>query len=268
MKYCGHIKDVLSNGKINLFNEVIINTLKDVEKIQECKDIDETTTLIFLSDSMKDIYNMVEKNPMDNIIFAFSQQNEYKTELIELLKTHNKRFMYSNMALTFTELKNWCEDGVSAAVIGGDLLSFRLNKVRDIKNKFHIEIKMYNDVIPTSMSFDNNKNSYYSFFIRPEDIFVIEKYIDTIMFDIERDGNLLFKIYNRGSWLGDLRPLINNLDLELHSNFMPPTFAVDRAECGKRCCLGEKCNICANVLSLSEALQNSQLEIRVEKVRK
>ena len=97
--------------------------------------------------------------------------------------------------------------------------------------------------------------SIKTFFIRPEDLKLYEKYIDTFEFYINNTSasrlNTLYEIYVKDQkWFGKLEEIIvGYIGEEDNRFFIPNNFGEKRLNCNKKCMQdNEKCNICNRIV--------------------
>lgn len=99
-------------------------------------------------------------------------------------------------------------------------------------------------------SLDSNENSFY---IRPEDLYRYDGIVDIVDFreKNQEKENVLYTIYNRGSWVGDLRELVETLNLSVQNPYLKPEFGESRMNCGQRCKVpGATCHLCRTQFTL------------------
>ena len=92
------------------------------------------------------------------------------------------------------------------------------------------------------------EESLRTFFIRPEDIFLYNKYIDVVeFFEAEKDKNslnALYNLYNKGErWAGPLKEIIKGFKGDTDSYYLFSRFGEKRLDCGKRCNVSN-CSFC------------------------
>jgi hypothetical protein len=92
------------------------------------------------------------------------------------------------------------------------------------------------------------EESLRTFFIRPEDIFLYNKYIDVVeFFEAEKDKNALntlYNLYNKGErWAGPLKEIIKGFKGDTDSYYLFSRFGEKRIDCGKRCNVSN-CSFC------------------------
>lgn len=98
---------------------------------------------------------------------------------------------------------------------------------------------------------DNTANTFY---IRPEDLHLYEGIIDVIDFkEPNKDKeDTLFDIYKRGSWLGDLKDLIDTMNVNVKNPYIKPEFGEARLNCQQACNIpGHSCHLCQTQFQLT-----------------
>lgn len=99
------------------------------------------------------------------------------------------------------------------------------------------------------------RNGISGTYVRPEDIPVYEKYIDTLEFktlgpweERLRKEKMLFEIYSSGSWAGNLNLLLTNFNVNVDNRAFPEEFAEARVQCRQSCMRESRCNLCENII--------------------
>lgn len=171
---------------------------------------------------------------------------------INKLQENKLKYFFDMPVMGYDLLDSFAKAGVSDIYIANELC-FNLDKVKGYLSSFNIKMRTYLNEVQKSDPFGNCED-IYSFFIRPEDFIFYNRYFDSLEFvynDIKQLSTL-YEIYvKKGLWFGDLKEIIKGLNESLPSNTLLPTFAVKRANCGKKCYLGSGCNICARTKTLS-----------------
>ena len=109
------------------------------------------------------------------------------------------------------------------------------------------------------------EESLRTFFIRPEDVFLYNKYIDVVeFFEAEKDKNALntlYNLYNKGErWAGPLKEIIKGFKGDTDSYYLFSRFGEKRLDCGKRCNVSN-CSFCVQIASLASTLKQNQIGI-------
>lgn len=160
--------------------------------------------------------------------------------------------------------------GVSDVYICNEL-GFNLKDISKYCRNRNINIRVYPNIAQSSceqFEIDNFKK----FFIRPEDVYLYENYIDIFEFYTDRldKQSVLYDIYKDEKWLGDLSQLILGLQENIVNTAILPDFAEARIGCRKRCVL-EQCGICDRIkdfLQIADKIKEQsgqEIEIRRDK---
>ena len=136
-------------------------------------------------------------------------------------------------------------------------LCFQLVSVATVLHENNIKVRTFANVGQSSWK---QTPALKKFFIRPEDVEVYEPYIDVLEFFGREDSiETYYKIEKK--WFGKLNEVILDLDTDIDSRFLLPSFAERRINCGKRCLKGRPCQICEATEQLSALLEKNNLMI-------
>ncbi|MBO7535552.1 MAG: hypothetical protein J6T34_00235 [Bacilli bacterium] len=264
MKYALHYKPLTGKSYLQA-DEVIFNKVDDM--LQYVINYPETTQrLIFNADAWY-------YNSEDEWVASFKN-------LVNLAKKYNVAVRtcdddshlidYSEANIPYF-LICWCNSwdwlhylinlGVSDIYIV-EQMGFELDKIKKVCGD-KIQLRTYPDVCQIRPY--NKNGNVYGFFIVPSEVSLYEDYIDVCEFFKENKEDTLYEIYTSGKWLGNLRSLISDLNQDLYSTYLFPTFGIYRRSCGKRCLKGEKCNLCQRAIDLGEELQKEGIILKVQK---
>jgi len=156
---------------------------------------------------------------------------------------HELKWYWALPCTSWFELYGLINNKASEVFINGPLF-FDLPKLSTICKEHNIQIravpnKAYDYYIPRD-------NGICGTYIRPEDVVIYEKYIDTLEFvsaNLTQEANL-FDIYKvKGFWNGNLRLLIINLNKDVNNRGFDNRFAERRLSC-KQQCLKTNCKFC------------------------
>lgn len=179
---------------------------------------------------------------------------------IELLKDNNINYMFANFATnldTFFSMVNLEAKDIYIV----EELAFNLKNLQDVRKKYNINFRLIPDVAQSAKGTSYTIPSITKFFIRPEDIEEYEKYIDVIEIYRQDDRqSVIYEIYKKQQWLGQLEDIILDLDVELNNTNIAPHFGRERINCGKRC-MFEKCNLCLEIQNLANRFQLTDISI-------
>lgn len=150
---------------------------------------------------------------------------------------------------------NLVKAGVSDIWIDGSL-GFQRNNIVLAKENVKIRVSPTMS-INAAFSHGDNLNS---FFIRPEDLHLYEGAIDIVDFcqTGKHAEETLLDIYQRGTYMANLRILIKQLNVDIDNNLLPTDFGKARLDCGQKCFIPNKtCHNCFNNAKLSKALDTA-----------
>ena len=153
--------------------------------------------------------------------------------------------------------------GVSDVYIVEELC-FEIDKVAEIAHSEGVNIRVFPNVAQSSW---NDSDGITKFFIRPEDVYLYEPYIDVLeFFNSRKRENTLYKIYAiEKKWFGQLSELIVGLNDDIDSRYIASEFGDKRRACRKNCVKGGKCRICDRVVALSQVLEKNNLIVKKDK---
>ena len=143
---------------------------------------------------------------------------------------------------------------------------FSIASISEVVHGKNIDIRTYCNVCESSW---DETPSVKTFFIRPEDMELYEKYVDTFEFFIgEYDYyklNTLYEVYAKTKrWFGKFNEIIVGYEGEEDNRTFAGQFGRRRVNCGKKCSKnipGSFCNICERIADLSLKLQEKGLVV-------
>lgn len=146
-----------------------------------------------------------------------------------------------------------------------NILGFSFDRLYTVCNNAEVGIRVTANVAQAAW---DGIEPMKKFFIRPEDVDFYETYCSGIEFSGKDKSiqEVMYKIYKRQYWYGDLKEIIIGLDQSLDSRQLPLDFGKWRANCGKRCITGGKCNLCKAILHFAENMDKTETLI-VPKVK-
>ncbi len=101
-----------------------------------------------------------------------------------------------------------------------------------------------------------------AFFIRPEDIRMYEPCVDICELQGSPDRySVIYEIYKSGRWQGQLSDIITGFDENANNINIYPSFGQYRLSC-KHICMYEKCNLCKEIQSIANELEDKGLEFK------
>jgi hypothetical protein len=264
MKYCLDYAPLI-NHNYKKVDEVLFFNIDDVRSYILSMKEKTTQRLIldvpfFKSDVFKDVVKL-RKEGYNITIRTLLGENQ---SLIDY-STENVQFFFSDHCSSWDTLNAMVNAGVSDIYIT-DELGFSLDKVKKICGD-KIQIRTYPNISQTDTYWTGLPfNTIYGFFISPNEIKFYEKYVDVCEFysnSVDKQ-DVLYEIYKKGSWLGNLRDLILGLEEDLYASFLFPTFGIYRATCDKRCFKGEDCKLCHRAMDLTKELQKEGILLKLK----
>ena len=186
---------------------------------------------------------------------------EYSSRIQTLLTQKQVPHYYYFFANKWEIFNGLLETSVTDIYVTEDLC-FSMDIIKQKAQAKNKKIRVFCDVCQTSWPYEN---SLRTFFIRPEDIFLYNKYIDVVeFFDAEHNKdslNVLYDLYNNGKrWAGPLNEIIKGFKEDTDSYYLIPYFGQKRLNCNKRCNVST-CSFCLQVSSLANTLKQNQIGI-------
>ena len=199
-----------------------------------------------------------EKYPQCELVMRLPVYSRQIQSLLAQKQLPHYYYILANRWGIFNGLLN---TSVTDIYISEDLcfsLDIIQQKVKD-KNK---KIRTFCNVCQATWP---EEESLRTFFIRPEDVFLYNKYIDVVeFFEAEKDKNALntlYNLYNKGErWAGPLKEIIKGFKGDTDSYYLFSRFGEKRLDCGKRCNISN-CSFCVQVASLASTLKQNQIGI-------
>ncbi len=188
---------------------------------------------------------------------------------VELRKLLSKSIpAYLNFPITDWETFSALIDlGVSDILIDGPL-GFQMDTINSKKENTLIRVRP-NESPNAAICLEDNENT---FFIRPEDLEVYNPFIDIceIFSDNKEKEMVLYNIYKRKSFNGDLSILVPQLKISIQNPLITKNFAKSRLNCGQKCKSGKtNCQRCSKILhftnlvnSYFKQIQENNIEIK------
>ena len=200
--------------------------------------------------------------------YNFSVSGGYHTILhyMSVFKEHKIPFFFRERIDSWDKLVGAVEAGAAEVYICNEL-AFDLERDKKYCLMYNnVQVRVWPNIYQTSWYDSLIMKDLTGFFMRPEDQYIYERYVDTleIFGDNEAKQKVLLKIYKNKKWLGDLKTLIIGLPVEVDNKGFLPYFAATRAKCKKRCHQSE-CDICKRCLSLSNTMAENNKEFEVKK---
>lgn len=210
----------------------------------------------FDDDELKKFIAFKEKYPDLNFTFCLDELNFL---LIAALKENNFSFFTRIYVNNWDTFRGLLDLGVSDVYIV-ESMGFELDKCSAIAHEKNVKIRVFPNIAQSQWE---DTMDIKKFFIRPEDVYVYEDYVDIFEFlgDIRKDETLYTIYAEDKEWYGDLTELITGLNTSFDSRFIIPKFAEIRVRCGKKCMKDNKCQICEMVSALSNSLKSKGVTV-------
>lgn len=199
-----------------------------------------------------------QKYPTCNLVMRLpSYSSQIQTLLIQKGLPHYY-YIFANKWDIFNGL---LETSATDIYVTEDLC-FSMDIIKQKAQEKNKRLRTFCNVCQTSWF---ETNSLRTFFIRPEDVNLYNKYIDVIEFfdavDNKDSLNILYDSYDRGlRWAGPLKEIIIGFKGDTDSYYLIPYFGEKRLNCNKRCNVAN-CNFCIEVASLANTLKQNQIGI-------
>lgn len=199
-----------------------------------------------------------QKYPMCNLVMRLP---DYSAQIQSLLAQKGLPHYYATLANKWDIFNGLLETSVTDIYVTEDLC-FSMDIIKQKAQEKNKRLRTFCDICQTSWP---ETNSLRTFFIRPEDINLYNKYIDVIEFFnavYNKDSlNVLYDLYNNGQrWAGPLKEIIIGFKGDTDSYYLIPYFGEKRLNCNKRCNV-TNCNFCVEVASLASTLKQNQIGI-------
>lgn len=255
-RYINEIDEVIivyknKNAEILRFLENISEQQRVIVDISNDDEIDIAKNLDIFSAAMLKHKNLVIKMSIT--------QKDMCVDLFEA----NIPYFFGEFVDKWDTLMSFIKLGTTDIYIVNEL-GFELKNVSKVCKENNVKIRVFPNVAQISSKIDN-LDKLKSFFIRPEDIYAYEPYVDVCEFfgPLNRQS-VLYEIYKNEKWLGDLRELIIGLGFSIGSRTILPCFGEERVNCGKKCYYGQ-CIICEKIMTIANQLKEAGVELVTKK---
>lgn len=216
------------------------------------------------SNSIKLFDAIAIEHPEVNFVLKLKDyKNEKTKEIVEIIQKSDvkHKFFFETFVKDWDTLRGYIKLQPSDIYIV-ELLGFEIVAVADLLHSAGIRVRCFPNVAQSSW---RKTPALTKFFIRPEDVYIYEHYIDVFeFFGKEESIETYYKIYAIDKkWFGKLNEVILDFDDgEIDSRFILPEFGARRLNCGKRCLKGKTCQICKAVKELAGVLESHNLMIK------
>lgn len=170
-------------------------------------------------------------------------------------------FFFQDFCTKIDQIYGFINRGVCDVYITENL-GFNLVEIGDYCHKNNVEVRVYPNISQYTTSEKKYIPDVCKFFIRPEDTYLYEDYVDIFEFNVANDRlSTLFEIYKNKQWLGDLKDIIGGIGSSIPNTGLVPFFGEQRIKCEHKCMLG-KCNLCLYMLQAAKDLTKADIEIK------
>lgn len=175
----------------------------------------------------------------------------YTWENYKELQKAGLKYYVSYPVNNMFEFKTFVDAGVSFVLITAPL-THKLDKLA----AYNVALRMCPNVqaLPPTA-----KDNVIGSWIRPEDVDLYAKYIDTLEFwGKAQFAETSLRIYKENkNWPDDLSILMPALGAHIDSRTVPPDAITARMNCGQRCLEGSNCRICHKLEAFSNTLKKA-----------
>lgn len=150
-------------------------------------------------------------------------------------------FMFRDIATNWEEF-NFLLSTKPSEIYVGYSIAFSMKDIKRRCDNEGVKVRAYAN---TAQKIWLENSDARQFFIRPEDVKLYEQYLDGI--DFVGDATIqdvMFDIYSKGEWAGDLDEIIVGLDTSINNITLPAPFGEYRLNCKKRCLVTGSCHLC------------------------
>lgn len=273
MKYCVNYNKRFKYN--NLIDEVTITYHRKDTSLLEFLQLfssDRCRVNIYIKDEQDFVDNnclaffmaLAVKHPEINFALKLKEYSYYNSNINQIYEGiknsgQNIPFFFETIVKDWDTLHGYINLHPTDIYIAEELC-FQLVDVSTVLHKNNIKVRTFANV---GQSAWKKTPALKKFFIRPEDVEVYEPYIDVIeFFGRENSIETYYKVYAIDKkWFGKLNEIILDLDTDIDSRFLLPSFAMRRVNCGKRCLKGRPCQVCEATERLSAVLEKHNLMI-------
>lgn len=250
MKAIFDVKNI--NYKNNTRATGVIAT--DYERLISDYSLYDQFDLIFLVDEVpKNKIPVIAR--LKKVVLGFSYKT--LTDEPDFYNNLDSKFFCYEEATTFTMVNLLINIGVDFLLIGEDLCF----NIQDISNYCHNN----NVSLMCYANFAKPLGNQEGFFIRPEDMYAYENYLDFVILKGEYLSKQLETLYDvyfvDKHWEGNLQEIIYGLTKPIDNRSILKPFGICRLKCRRRCLL-EQCNLCEVSYSLSSTCIDKGFSIK------
>lgn len=261
MHYCTQFNRNIRH--IEKFDEIIVNYDNNEKELMNYlkKYLDKRFIIKIEVDKINEIIlNFFSELQKDNSNFSLCL-NTFNKDIIKKIEEKNIPYFLNAYIKDWDTLIGILQYKVTDVYITENLC-FDIKRVSAIAKKHNIKIRVFPNIAQSAW---NDINSIIKFFIRPEDTYLYEPYVDTFEF-IGKPNQMetYLKIYKEDQkWFGPLKEIIIDFNNDLDNKYVVPHFGERRLSCNKECLKGEKCKMCFTIEELAKALEKAKLAVTI-----
>lgn len=266
MKYAAYFK---RGGRHNDTIDELILTYSHTEPdlIRKCQKAPENQTIVanvnFYPLTKNDIEIFKQSlaiHPSFKLLIPYDKK--LFVDSYEMIKEAGIPFFFNYHCNTKDKVIGCLELGAAEVYIT-DELGFEMRDIAEYVHQKGARIRVFPNVAQST--FDNSKKISY-FFIRPDDELYYEDIVDIFEF-YGSNVDVAIDIYKSKKWIGNLKDVILDLQIDVDNRYVVPYFGGSRTNCKKRC-MYNLCRICDNVVSLDAAMKNNGMAaLRIEEIK-
>lgn len=255
MKYCMRYNN--RSRYLNTFDEVILKyehkTSVIIEHVQNYKQ--EQRVILNLQDFEGDILDCKD------ILLAAAGHHPQIAIMGTRVQTAAMKEMglpwfYGEVVDSWDKLNGFIKQGVSDVIIGNEF-AFNMANIALVCKEANVKVRVYPNVAQSNCAFV--EDTMKQFYIRPEDVSFYKEYVDVMEFyGPAEKQDVLYDIYTKGRWLGNLKDLILGLKEDINNTVIAGCFGVLRINCSKRCSYSPVCDVCNRFISINNTIQEAE----------
>lgn len=210
-----------------------------------------------LREAMPTLERMKKEHSNFAVRLNVSTQKAFST----LLRDKGIPFFFGNFCSSWDSVFAYASLGVKDLYITEEL-GFDLKNIKIFCEPRRINVRVFPNIAQVSGQGTGDViPAIQKFFIRPEDIPVYEEFVDICELWTSFDKqSVMYEIYKSQQWLGDLKEIITDFDLDIPNTVFLPDFPMARTSCQKKC-FRTHCSICPTILDFAKILEEADLEI-------
>ena len=187
--------------------------------------------------------------------------NIQQKEAVKRLREAAIPFFYLQYVNNLEEMYAIINQGVSDIYISENL-GFDIVNIGSFCKTKGIKVRVIPNVAQYKLEYKEDIPDPCKFFIRPEDVKEYEPYVDVLeIYEKEMRLSVLYEIYTKQKWIGNLNQLISGLEESIENSAIPSIFGKARLNCKKRC-MYDQCSLCKTTQDLSNRVMDVRRGIK------